>query len=131
MSKVYNFRSGLGNTAAFQVSGIPFVTGPVDASTLTRVKFPSVTSWVTVGNYGEEFLLFGFSSEGTDNDRAFGLMSGSSSPVYDLKVTEIWLSGSDVVTVMAGLTSIENGAIDNVTLSPSGSNWSGSAAAQV
>ena len=84
-----------------------------------------------MGNYGEEFLLFGFSSEGTDNDRAFGLMSGSSSPVYDLKVTEIWLSGSDVVTVMAGLTSIENGAIDNVTLSPSGSNWSGSAAAQV
>ena len=128
---VYNFKSGLGNTAAFQVSGIPFVTGALDASTMTRIKFPSVTSWVTVGNFGNDFLVFGFSEEGTDFDRGFGLVSGSTSPVYDLKVTEIWLSGSDTVTVMAGLTSIENGAIDNVTLSPSGSNWSGSAAAHV
>lgn len=128
---VYNFKSGLGNSAAFQVSGAPFVTGVLDATTPVVIKFPKVTSWVTLGNYGDGNLVFGFSENGVNGDRAFAVASGSTSPVYDLKVTEIWLSGSDVVSVMAGLTSIDTNAIDNNTVSPSGSNWSGSLAAQV
>ena len=91
---VYNFKSGLGNSAAFQVSGAPFVTGVLDATTPVVIKFPKVTSWVTLGNYGDGNLVFGFSENGVNEDRAFAVASGSTSPVYDLKVTEIWQSRS-------------------------------------
>tara|TARA_R100000008_G_scaffold86631_2_gene80561 strand:+ start:398 stop:790 length:393 start_codon:yes stop_codon:yes gene_type:complete len=128
---VYNYKSGLGNSAAYQVSGVPYVTGALDATTPTVIKFPRVTSWVTLGNFGSNNLVFGFSEIGVSGDRAFAVPSGSTSPVYDLKVTEIWLSGSDVVTVMAGLTSIDTESINNLSISPSGTNWSGSAIAKV
>ena len=45
--------------------------------------------------------------------------------------SEIFLSGSSNMSVMAGLAGIENIKLDHTSLSPSGSNWSGSLAAQV
>ena len=42
----------------------------------------------------------------------------------ELKVTELYLSGSEKVDVVAGLTGIEIARLN--AISPSGSNWSGS-----
>ena len=130
---VYNFNSGLGNSAAYEVSGVPWARGAINASTATGVEFPSVTRWVMISNNpGGGNLKIGFSENGVDSGNAFiELKTGEVSPVLELKLTELWLSGSANVGVMAGLTSIETNKIDNLTISPSGSNWSGSLAARV
>ena len=134
--RAYNYKTGLGNSAAYQVSGAPYVTGAIDALGITVVRFPKVTSWVSLSNVGNATLFFGFSREGVGElgvpgARSFALPVASTSPVYDLKVTEIWLSGSNSVTVMAGLTTIGLESVNNPSHSPSGSNWSGSLDAQV
>jgi hypothetical protein len=48
-----------------------------------------------------------------------------------LKLTQVWLTGSSNVDVIAGLTYIDSADINNINVSPKGANWSGSAGAQV
>ncbi len=74
----------------------------------------------------------GFSSEGVQGSNNIAVYNTDAAGrgmhrtrVLDLKVTEIWLSGSsDAVSVVAGLTNIPTQRVTNI--SPSGSNWSGS-----
>jgi len=135
----YNYQSGLGNSAAYQVSGIPYVTGNIDCTNAggERLKFPSVTSWVVVSNNATASAgecRVAFSKNGLKDAAAnyYLLATGSQTPRLEVKVTEIHISGSNSVSIMAGLTSIDNGQIDlNTSVSPSGSNWSGSLAALV
>ena len=42
----------------------------------------------------------------------------------ELKLSEIWVSGSDDISIVAGLTNLPISRVDNIA--PSGSNWSGS-----
>ena len=42
----------------------------------------------------------------------------------ELKLTELWVSGSSNVSVMAGLTNLPIARVNNI--STSGTNWSGS-----
>ena len=143
----WNYRAGLQNVGSYQVSGRPYATGSIDALTPERagveapivVRFPKITRWVVVSNLDQAHTLrVGFSSNGVSGSRA-AAAHGGPYPNYflrvpantmtqplELKVTELWLSGSNNIDVMAGLTSIQNGAIDNTTLSPLGTNWSGS-----
>ena len=133
-----NYTVGVHNVGSYQVSGIPFATGSVDCSVATRIQFPGVTKWVAVVNHGTGSVKVGFSQNGMGHDSghvdSFYLRVDETQPngiTLDVKVTEIWLSGSNSVDVMAGLTAIKTDRINNQTLSPSGSNWSGSLAAQV
>ena len=132
----YNYQSGLGNASAYQVSGIPYVSGNLSvASGAIMLEFPRVTSWVQVNNTGgdEQDLAIGFSEAGVSNSNKYVLLEGQSTGKLELKVTEIHFSGtSDEFSVIAGLTSILTEQIDlSKQLSPSGSNWSGSLIAQV
>jgi len=133
----YNYQSGLGNASAYQVSGIPYVSGnlSVASGTMVKLEFPRVTSWVQVNNTGgdETVLAIGFSEAGVSNFNKYVLLEGQSTGKLELKVTEIHFSGtSDEFSVIAGLTSILTEQIDlSKQLSPSGSNWSGSLIAQV
>ena len=133
----FQHKPGLGLTAAYQVSGKPFVTGGLDCSEASRVEFPSVTSWIAVKNNGTNTpLRLGFSKLGVMGSNYVTIApqasvtatsnKGADARMYDLKVTEVWLSGSSDVDVMAGLTYIETSQINNPSVSPSGSNWSGS-----
>lgn len=125
------YTTGLNNVGSFQVSGIPFVTGGVNCTTATKITFPYVTRWIYIENAGSTDLKIGFSQAGVQGTNYFRIhatgSAGKESAVntmLELKVTEIWLSGSNSVDVMAGLTSIP---VDRVTAaSPSGSSWSGS-----
>jgi hypothetical protein len=132
----YDYNPGLGNVGSYQVSGVPYITGGVDCSAAaTKIVFPSVTSWVSITNHGAE-LKIGFSKNGVDGTNYFRLHadSGNSHPPparFELKVTEIWISGSVAVDICAGLTGISRNRIDNNTTSPDGTNWSGSAGALV
>lgn len=131
---------GLGDVGQYQVAGIPFCTGAIDASDgAVMVKFPSVTNWFAVqNNHASDVTRLGFSKLGVDSgsfvnilpsDVAGAPTAGARTQfdVFHVKVTEIWLSGSDDNAVIAGLTTIGVDQIDNVVASPSGSNWSGSA----
>ncbi len=131
----YNYKPGLGNGASYEVSGVPYAKGAVNAMADggAVVRFPRVTRWVVIANNpGGGNLKVGFSQDGVTTGNAFiEIPNQSVSPRLELKVTEIWLSGSTNCGVMAGLTGIETTAIDNIAVSPSGSNWSGSLAARV
>ena len=151
----YTYKPGLGQSAAYQVSGKPFVSGSIDAQTPKPVgptgigpavvNFPNVTSWVMVINHAATDCRVGFSQNGVNGvgvtgggsknnyfvlDAAVNNVSTKIGPL-DLKVTQLWLSGSTDVDVIAGLTYIGNSDIDNGSVSPAGVNWSGSAGAQV
>ena len=114
----WHMNVGLNHVGAYQVSGIPFAEGGINATSATKVSFPYVTRWIYIVNRTGEDVKVGFSEAGVRDD---GVMAGGTnfflvekstaavpgvSPVLELKVSEIWLSGSSVVNVVAGLTSI-------------------------
>ena len=139
----YNYRAGLGHVGSYQVSGTPFVTGGVDCTVATRIVFPSVTRWVSVNNNDTDNQpRVGFSENGVNGSNyiMMGEASGgggaakpAGNPAYpmEIRVTELWISGSDDVDVIAGLTGIATNTINNGDVSPDGTNWSGSANAVV
>jgi hypothetical protein len=123
----YNYKPGLGNAASFQVSGIPYVTGGIDATSATGLSFPLTTRWIVISNVdGNNTLKVGFSQNGVNGTNYFEVDQEQISPKLEIKATELWLSGSNNCSVVAGLTYITSDNINNVSISPSGSNWSGS-----
>lgn len=127
----YNYKPGLGNVGSFQVSGAPYVSGGIDTTSPVQISFPTVTSWVTVTNNTAVPCKVGFSALGVAGGNYITVPSGTMSPRLEVKITEIHLSGGADVDVCAGLTGIESIGINNSTVSPSGSNWSGSLGALV
>ena len=129
----YNYKPGLGNAASFQVSGIPYVTGGIDLSTGdVSLDFPSVTSWIVVSVGDSSTCNVGFSLLGVQNENYLKITGTTVSPRFEIKATQLHLSGTSAdVSVMAGLTYITPDSINNVSISPSGSNWSGSLNANV
>lgn len=120
-------RPGIGNSASYQVSGIPWVSSsvaPVSGSSTEVVSFPQVTKFIVVKNTNatDVKLRVGFSENGVLNTSNYFLLSRGESFGGDLKVTDIHLmsdSGSTVTySVVAGLTNIDRTELVN--------NWSGS-----
>tara|TARA_R110002020_G_scaffold17999_3_gene63563 strand:- start:233 stop:670 length:438 start_codon:yes stop_codon:yes gene_type:complete len=139
-STTFVYKAGIGNAASYQVSGIPWVSGNIDGVSggdFAEISFPSVTQWVVVSNNTPtvgQTCRVAFSKngcDGTSGNYYFEVPSGSVSPRLEVKVTQLFLSGSSNMSVMAGLAGIANIKLDHTNLSPSGSNWSGSLAAQV
>ena len=131
----FKYTAGLNNVGSYQVSGIPFASASIDCRTPLKIEFPYVTRWVLIKNnatVNAEDLRVGFSENGVNGTNFFTLHDTTSNVEdrasiinpLELKVTEIWLSGSRNVEVIAGLTNIPVERVNNI--SPSGSNWSGS-----
>lgn len=129
----FKYTAGLNNVGSYQVSGIPYATGSLDATgaSALKVTFPYVTNWFYIVNHdASNHLTASFSQNGISTN-FFRVQPDPSSnkgfsqtPVFNLKVTELYFTGSSNFDVVAGLTGI---AIERVTnASPSGSNWSGS-----
>ena len=129
---VYNIKSpGLGSVGSYQVSGKPFTTGslnpPNDGSAAMKIEFPSVTRWVLINAHDTTLgvnVKVAFSQNGFSTGEFFSVYSNYNNypfsiPALELKVSEIYLSGSATnVDVVAGLTGIGISEIPN--------NWSGS-----
>jgi hypothetical protein len=142
MSSDFKYTAGLNHVGSYQVSGIPFATGGITAPALSgtpvKVEFPYVTRWVKVvpvTGSSASHLRVGFSANGVKNGNYFRYLAGQNTnhegapaDPLELKVTELYFIGDNSATVVfdvvAGLTNIPVGRIDNI--SPSGSNWSGS-----
>mgnify|MGYP003639410218 CR=1 FL=1 len=91
--KSYEANVGLNHVPAYQVSGRPFASGSVSVATATKVDFPYLTRWFQVINKAATPVNVGSSGYGK-------------SEVYDIKISELWLSGSTSVDVIAGLTTV-------------------------
>ena len=143
----YNIPPGLQNVGSYQVSGKPFASGSITTagSTARCIKFPYLTRWIIVTNHGtDQVLRVGFSEGGVQSADAIDGNAGESGNYYfrippkissgddkqmmmssqrlELKVSEIWIKGSNNVDVIAGLTNIPSTAVATST----GRNWSGS-----
>lgn len=128
MSNYLKLQNGLGNSAAYQVSGKPFASGSItvpskNSGDVAKIEFPYVTTWFSVCNRGNHHVRLGFSELGVTGSNYYCIHEDNHPTWnrFDLKVTEIYLvsenSGTEV-DVIAGLTSIHTSSIVN--------NWSGS-----
>lgn len=133
------YGAGLSNVGSYQVSGIPYATGslcPHGIKAGMAVNFPYVTRWVEVYNHDQTNPLFvGFSSHGINQDignnyfielpPATAEIPIISTGKMELKLTQVWLSGSGIGTcgVVAGMTNLPVARLDD----PNGLNWTGSA----
>lgn len=133
---------GVNHTPAYQVSGRPFAKGNITTHNngAVKVTFPYVTRWIYVINHDQtKRLRVGFSELGVLGTSAEGSCyfelpkadlvdkGGGASVRLELKVSEIWLSGSNagdngIADVIAGLTSI----LPPKVKTNSGPSWSGS-----
>ena len=132
----YNYKPGLGNASSYQVSSIPYVKGPIDNAPINggpyKITFPLVTRFVTISNADTDEVLIGFSANGLQNETNAFAVPPEKVVTLELKVTELYYTGSSrAFSVVAGLTGIETININNFSVSPSGSNWSGSLNANV
>ncbi len=127
------YTAGLNNVGSYQVSGIPYATGSLDAESGMEIVFPYVTQWITFINHstgGNGHLYVGFSDLGvadTSNYFRIGPQTGNENTqnlTINVKVSRVFISGSSDCDVVAGLTNLPIARVDNI--GPSGSNWSGS-----
>ena len=121
-------KPGIGNTASYQSSGIPWVSSsiaPASGSVVEIFSFPQVTKFITVKNVNvtDEPLRIGFSENGIKTSSNYFVLSSGESFTAELKVTDMYFMGdgtaSVAFSVIAGLTNIERRELVN--------NWSGSA----
>ena len=137
--------SGLGSTAAYQASGVPYATASIQTPILSEApyehSFPKVTKFVTITNTNTGAnipLRIGFSALGITgsaeagasapppngaSDHYFTLDNGESY-TGEFRVSRIYFlsdqkASSPTVSIIAGLTSIPSGDLAG--------NWSGSA----
>jgi len=122
---------GLHHVGAYQVSAKPFCSGNIECKVHVgpmQVSFPGVTSWLYVINRAGDDCKVGYSKNGVLNTNYFVVPASSSnggpsySPLMPVKVSEIWISGSAVVDVVAGITYISA----TQTKTNLGTSWSGS-----
>ena len=142
MADNFIYSAGLSNVGSYQVSGIPFITSsavPVSsaAGNTWKVEFPYVTSEITVCNHAansHNLARISFSARGVKDEVGNYYLLGASkdgvgSTTFRVKATEIYCMSddnhSDTVSICASLTTIPVERVNNI--SPSGSNWSGSA----
>ena len=113
----WNNEPGLNHVGAYQVSGRPFAKGGIDATSSppVKVEFPTVTRWITIiNNDTSNVCKVGFSALGIAGDNYFTVhakaAAGQSCSVrLEVKVSEIWLSTSEDVDIVAGLTGVPVG----------------------
>ena len=100
MSSDFKYTAGLNNVGSYQVSGIPFASGSLDATTTISVTFPYVTKWVSIVNHDSNHLRVGFSENGVEGTNYFrlGPQAGNEETqniTLDVKVTELWFPSHD------------------------------------
>ena len=122
----WNTDVGINHVGAYQVSGRPFASGSIDASAgAVKIEFPCVTRWVQIVNHSGTELSCSFSENGLSTGNYFRIHNHNPSgyhPRLELKVSEMWFSGSADFDVVAGLTNISPEKLNTSV----GTSWSGS-----
>lgn len=97
---------GVNHAPEYLVSGVPWVTGSVDATGVKKIEFPSVSRFFKVSNTGASIVSVGFTQAGVAGTHGFTVRNGETEH-FELRIREFWISGSGAtVDVLGGLTSI-------------------------
>jgi|TARA_R110000824_G_scaffold125375_2_gene284458 hypothetical protein len=150
--KNFKYRHGLSSAGAYQVSGIPYLSGSdaviaANSGTPWEVSFPFVTQWVIVENTGANPLRIGFSVNGvkglstisgsagrhaTLETNYFVLAPSSSAQNRDLsrvkldvRVKDLYLMGNLAATTTAQIAAGLT-TVDVAELTGTRTNWSAS-----
>ena len=131
-TKSWHMEVGLNHAPAYQVSGVPYASGSIDAKvgdTAVEITFPHVTRWVKIINNDlTAACKVGFSANGIADKQYFTVGEAvaanqpTSSERLELKVSKLFLTGSTNIDIVAGLTTIPAGR----TTTSFGPSWSGS-----
>ena len=123
---------GINHVPAYQASGRPFATASLNCETGEghAVYFPYVTCWIQIiNNDTGNAVKVGFSRRGLDSEQNFFTIGKgatgqpTASERLELKVSELHITGSTNVDIIAGLTTIPS----ERTTTETGPSWSGSA----
>lgn len=119
---------GLNNVGSYQVSGMPYASGSIDCTaSYVTIEFPYVTRWIQIINHDDtNELKVAFSAAGLTGNNHFKVHAshntnkeGGYLPRLEVKVSKLYISGSDDCDIIAGLTSIPASIISG--------SWTGSA----
>ena len=123
---VFNYKTGLGNSSAYQVSAVPYIIrGSITGSGVYETNFTNVTNFIEIFTAAGPDLRIGFSSLGIKKPTGtnYILHSAGTSEIYGWRVTSLFLlretAGTVNYEIRAGLTTIAASELAN--------NWSGSA----
>ena len=124
------YRPGVGSVGQYQMSAQPFLSSSivVSNSSVTEIKFPAVTSFVTFQNVHSGTnvpLHVGFSQAGVIGDEGYRIvLDNGESYTGDFRTRYVYMVGSGAETtasIIAGFTGIESDL-----RSDDGPNYSGS-----
>jgi hypothetical protein len=106
-------QQGVNSVAAYQVSGIPWITGSAAVAAETKFEFPTVSRTITVINSGSAPLLIHFNSSSDGNviggHHYVTLPGDGDSFTFNVKSKEVFVTpvgGSTGVEIVAELTSV-------------------------
>ena len=117
----FQYKNGIGKTAAYQVSGRPYILRgtTTGGGTVDKVRFDSVTRFIQISASAE--MRVGFSELGVTTSDNYFVHGPGLSDIYEWRVSSLFLSGAGAAAdyeIRAGATSIANTDLP--------ANWSGS-----
>ena len=119
---VFQYKTGLGNSSAYQVSAVPYIIrGSLATNDVTEISFPNVTNFIQI--YANKALLVGFSSLGISANENYFQIDAGVSDIYHWRLSSLFIkraiSSTTTYEIRAGVTLIDSADLSN--------NWSGSA----
>ena len=118
---VFQYRSGLGSSAAYQVSAIPYLSAQTLSAGINTITFPQVTRFLKIVNLSAtDDITVAFSVNGFSISNTFNVAGLTQTPIYYWRVSKIFFKtiGTPDIEIHAGLTTIAANELTN--------NWSGS-----
>jgi len=119
---VFQYKTGLGNSSAYQVSAVPYITrSSTSGADIYEANFTNVTNFIQVSASAP--LKIGFSSLGISANSNYFVIPTGLSDIYDWRVSSLYVqregTGPRDFEIRAGVTTIPAAELSN--------NWSGSA----
>ena len=107
---IYNYKSGLGNAASYEVSGAPFVTGSDTLNGTMKISFPAVTKELSFSVEAGDTINVHFHEDALALNQYIikGAAADISSTTLNVKCKEIYITttGATKFRVFASLTGI-------------------------
>lgn len=126
----FQYKSGLGNSASYQVSSIPYIVrSSTTNNDVKEINFTNVTNFIQISASGD--LKVGFSSLGVNPGDNYFITPAGLSKIYDWRVTSLFFKRLATggggggpppnidFAIIAGVTTVDSAELSN--------NWSGSA----
>jgi hypothetical protein len=138
MATFERFSQGIGNSAAYMVSGYPYLTGSTNHlnNQEMEIKFPYVTKRIVIINRADKEIRVHFASKDSTNNvinnlRYITLDTTEDSMDMNVKVDRMYVTGDGSYSgdasfqIFAELTSIPTGSLGRLYATPSTADTDG------